>query len=161
MFRGFDAARFLKSALEELLFGNENVDIETRIRNDNSSVVAHVHSIGPIAKERGFDGFLERNREDLGANPWLALSHIMRPLNISGELAKSTTRMKLILLSPQNIPQTVSDNGKDEITKTYPAGTQYLARAATKGGRKYSNPPARRGSGAGSLALRKGFSFVN
>ena len=42
-FHGFDTDRFLKSMLAELLLGNENVDIETRIRNDNSIVAEHVH----------------------------------------------------------------------------------------------------------------------
>ena len=32
---GCDTARFLKSTLTELVSGNGNIDVETRIRNDN------------------------------------------------------------------------------------------------------------------------------
>ena len=47
-FHGYDTARFLKSLLAELLRGNENVDICTRIRNDNSIVVDRVRSINSV-----------------------------------------------------------------------------------------------------------------
>ena len=57
---------FLKSTLSELLFRNGNIDIETRIRNDNSSVVEHVHSINAVAKGRRLNGFLESNMEGMG-----------------------------------------------------------------------------------------------
>ena len=60
--RGCDTAHFFKSMLTELLFGNGNVDIGARIRNDNSSVVEHVHSINSFKKERRLNGFLESNR---------------------------------------------------------------------------------------------------
>ena len=50
VFSGFESDRFLKSALSELLFGNGDVDIATGIRNDNFSVVEHVHSINSVQK---------------------------------------------------------------------------------------------------------------
>ena len=62
--------------------GNGNIDIETRFRNGNSSVVEHVHSINSVTKERRPNGLLESNGGELEANPWLALSHITGPLNI-------------------------------------------------------------------------------
>ena len=69
--------------------GKENIDIETRIRNDNSIVVEHVHSINAVTKERGPNGLLGDNRGGLGTNPWLVLSQIMGPaLNIPDEMAK-------------------------------------------------------------------------
>ena len=49
-YRGFDTARFLKITLSEFLYGNGDVDIETRIRKDNSIVVDHVHSISSVTK---------------------------------------------------------------------------------------------------------------
>ena len=91
------AARFLKSTRSGRLLGNENEQIDTRIRNDNSSVVEHVHSINADAKDRWLNGFIESNREGPGTNPCLALSHITGPLNISDEMAKTKTRGKLIL----------------------------------------------------------------
>ena len=51
-FRGFVTARFLKSILSELLFGNGKVEISTRIQSDNSSFVEHAHSINPGTKVR-------------------------------------------------------------------------------------------------------------
>ena len=47
--------------LAGFLFGNENIAIETRMRNENSSDVARVHSINSVAKERMPNGFLESN----------------------------------------------------------------------------------------------------
>ena len=58
-----DTALFLKSTLDGLLFGSGNVEIETRIRNDNSSVVEHVRSINSDSQDRMSNGFLESNRE--------------------------------------------------------------------------------------------------
>ena len=63
MFHGLYRALFLKSMLSELLDVDENVDIVARIRNDNSSVVDHVHSIKSVTRGRRLDGFLETNRE--------------------------------------------------------------------------------------------------
>ena len=91
---GFDTARFVTSMLSELLFGNGNVDLRTMIRNDNPSVVEHVHSINPVTKERILNGFPESSMGGIGANRWLSLSRIMEHLNISDEMAKSTTRKK-------------------------------------------------------------------
>ena len=51
-FHGFDTARLLKSTLGGMVFGNENIEVVARIRNDNSSVAEHVHSINSIAKGR-------------------------------------------------------------------------------------------------------------
>ena len=45
------------------------MEIETRIRNDNSSVVEHVHSINAVAKGRRLNGFLESNSEELETRP--------------------------------------------------------------------------------------------
>ena len=47
-FRGFDTARFLKSILPELLVDDGNVDIKTRIRNDNSFVVENGRLINSV-----------------------------------------------------------------------------------------------------------------
>ena len=55
-FRGFDTSRFLKSMISELTYGNENVDISTRIRNGNPRVVEHARSINSVTKGRRFDG---------------------------------------------------------------------------------------------------------
>ena len=101
---GFGAACFLKSTLTELLFGNGYIDIATRIINDNSIVIDHVHSVNSVAKERRLTGPLESKRYELETNPWLALSQIMEPLNISDEMTKTTARRKPILLS-RNTPQ--------------------------------------------------------
>ena len=115
--RGPGAARFLKTTLEELLFGNGDIGIEARIRNGNSSVVEHAHSINSVEKDRRPIGCAESNREELETHPWFAVSHIMGPLNISDGMPKTTARRKLILLS-RNIPQTASVKVKDEIWKT-------------------------------------------
>ena len=37
--------------------------METRIRNDNSGAVEHVHSINSATQGRRLNGFLESNRE--------------------------------------------------------------------------------------------------
>ena len=71
-----------------LLFGNGNIDIGARIRNDNSSVLEHVRSINSVTTERRLNGVPESNREELETNHWLALSHIMGPLNITDEVGK-------------------------------------------------------------------------
>ena len=91
-FLGFDTARFVKSTLYGLVSGNGIVEIETSTRNDNSSVVEHVHSINSVTKERRSDGFLESNRDGSGANSRLALSRIAGPLNISDVMTKSATQ---------------------------------------------------------------------
>ena len=79
--------------------------METRIRNDNSGAVEHVHSINSATQGRRLNGFLESNREgEEGGNQRLALSRIMGPLNISDAVKKKTTRSKLILLS-RNTPR--------------------------------------------------------
>ena len=70
--RGFDASRFLKCTISEILFGNGNIDIATRIRNDNSIVVERSH----VTEDRRSNGLLESNSEESGANRWLSLSHI-------------------------------------------------------------------------------------
>ena len=56
---GFDNGRLLKSSPPNRLCGNENVDIETNIRNDNSGVVEHVHGINSVSKIRRPNGFLK------------------------------------------------------------------------------------------------------
>ena len=107
-FRGFDTARFLKSTLAELIFGNENIAIETGIRSDNSSVVVRAHSISSVKKGRRLNGFLESNRES-ETNRWLSLSHIAAPLNISDGVGNSTTQTMLSLPIPRNISRTRSE----------------------------------------------------
>ena len=69
------------------------------IRNDNSIVVEHVHSINSVTKGRSMNCFLESNIEELDTSRRLALSHIMGGSGISGETTKTTTRNKLIMLS--------------------------------------------------------------
>ena len=60
-----------------LLFGNGDVGIETRIRNDNPCVVAHVRPINSVTKERMSNGFLESNRAGPETNHWVDLSNIV------------------------------------------------------------------------------------
>ena len=131
-FYGFDTSRFFKSMLSGLLIGSENVEIEAIIRNDNSSDAEHAHAIKSVDKDRMCDGFLESNRDWDGPNPWLALSHIAGPLNISEEMDKSMTRSTLALLLSRNITQSMGKNVKGEIRKTYPSGKQYLSFPETK-----------------------------
>ena len=71
--------------------------IGTGIRRDNSSVAEHVHPISSVTEGRRLNGLLESNREELGNNAWLDLSHIMGGLGISDEMANATTQNKLIL----------------------------------------------------------------
>ena len=52
LFRGFGDDRFLQSTAGDLLHGDATVDLETGIRNGNSAVVEHVHSINPVTKAR-------------------------------------------------------------------------------------------------------------
>ena len=47
-----------------ILFGNGNVGMETRIRHDNSAVVAQVHSINSDTKEPMANSFLAIDREE-------------------------------------------------------------------------------------------------
>ena len=54
---GFDTARFLRSTLTEFLLGSGVVAIDTRIRNDNLSVVEHVHPANSVTKQRRPNGF--------------------------------------------------------------------------------------------------------
>ena len=90
-------------------------------------------------------------------NPWIALSHIAWHLNMPDEVAKSTTRAKLILLLCLDIFRTTSEKAEDEIRQTYPPGKQYLARHATKEGRKDSNTFTRRRDGVCSWQIAKRF----
>ena len=62
VFRGFDTARFLKSTLSALLFGDGNRSIWARMPSDNSSVVGNALSINSATKERMSNGCLESNR---------------------------------------------------------------------------------------------------
>ena len=81
-----DTDRLVKSFLAVLFFGNENVDIDTGIRNDNPIAVLRGHSIKSVTMARGVRGFLGSNSEDLDINKWMALSHIMVGLTISDGL---------------------------------------------------------------------------
>ena len=103
--RGFDTTRFVKSSPAELLLGNENVDVGTIIRNDNSIVVEHVHSVNSIAEERMLGGLLERNREEVDLNTWLAPVRITGGLNISDDITKSATQTKLSMLLQDKFPK--------------------------------------------------------
>ena len=80
MIHGFGTSRFLKKrTLSELLFGNEKVEIETRIRNDNASVVERVRPINSLDNERRSNGMLESNTKEFETKPCLALSNITGP----------------------------------------------------------------------------------
>ena len=106
-FHGFDTARFLQNTSAGFLFGNENVDIDTGIRSDNSIVVEHSHTINSATKGRRLKGLLGSNRAELEISPWLALSHIMHPpptLEISDGAPNSTRQKKLILSLARHIP---------------------------------------------------------
>ena len=74
--RGFDTDRFVKSISAGLLFRNGNVDVETSILNDNSSVVEHVRPISAFEGERQLNVLLRRNSEEIDVNSCLAPSHI-------------------------------------------------------------------------------------
>ena len=91
LYHCFDPARFLESMLSGS-FGNDNVDIETMIRNDNSSVLEHVQSVNSVDKERTTHGFLGSNNAEMDINDWLTLPHIMGGLGISDEMAKKRRR---------------------------------------------------------------------
>ena len=156
-FRGFYTARFLKSMLGELFTGSGNVDIETRVRSDNSSVVENAQPTNTVTKNRRLNGLLESNREELETDRFLGLSHIAGPLNISGEMAKSTPQTQLILLLFRNICHTVSGKANDAIMRTYPSADQYLAFPETKAGLNDSNTSARRRGGADSWDITKSF----
>ena len=85
----------------------------------------------------------------------VSISRIAGPLNISGEMAKSTTQAKSIWLLSRNILQTVSEEAEDEKMGTYPARRQYLAFPETKDGRQDSNTFARRRTGADCRHIMK------
>ena len=85
----------------------------------------------------------------MGNNPWLSLSQIAGPLDISDEMPKTTPRKKLILLLARNTPQAISGKDKNALRKTYPSDRQYLAFRETKEGRNHSATFVRRRGGAG------------
>ena len=103
---------------------------------------------------------LEGDREELGGNPRLALSHILDPLNIPAEVAKTTTWQKLILLLARNITQTIGDKDKNVLRKTYPSGKQYLALPETKEGRVYSIKFTRPRAGSRSWEIPAGLRLL-
>ena len=70
----------------------------------------------------------------MGINQWLALSHTMCVLGISGEMAKSTTQTKLIMSLVRDIPRTVGWENNDVLRKSYPSAKQYLAPPETQKG---------------------------
>ena len=109
---------FRKEYVTRVTYWIGNVAVESGIRNDNSRVLEHVHSIKLVTKERRSIGFLGSNRVDPGKNPWLALSHIAGPVNISDEMAQSTAHKHLITLLGRNISQSVGEMAKDEIRET-------------------------------------------
>ena len=53
LFYGFDAARFLKEMLAELLFGNVGCSINTDVRNDNPDAAYHMDSMNTVTHESG------------------------------------------------------------------------------------------------------------
>ena len=62
-----------------------------------------------------------------------------RHLNISGGMAKSATREKLISIVGRCIPQTVSVQGRDAIRQTDPSGKQYSVFPEKKVGRIWTH----------------------
>ena len=72
---GFDASILFKSSLSDFLFGDGNSGVETEVRNGNSCVVEHVHSINSVKGERSSGG-LPESREALELSDRLTLSHI-------------------------------------------------------------------------------------
>ena len=62
---GFDTALFLKSVSSGFILGNENVDIQTGVRNDSSSFVEHAHAIAPSTSGRRLNIPPDSNREEL------------------------------------------------------------------------------------------------
>ena len=89
LFYGFDAARFIKEMLAELLFGNVGCSINTYVRNDNSDAVYHMGSMNTVTNEKRLNGFLESNMEELLLNPWLGVGYIPGGLDTFDGLAKS------------------------------------------------------------------------
>ena len=100
------------------MFGNRNVEIETGIRIENSSVVEHVRPINSVKQGRRSHVFLSSNMKGLVGNPWLALSHIAVPLNIPDEMTKASKQTKLILLLSRNIYRTMSEKVNEEIRRS-------------------------------------------
>ena len=139
---------FPEKYVREVLLGRGNIEIETGIRADNSSVVAH--PINSVTKERRSRGLIGRNSEELKMNPRLSLPHIMGPLNMPNEIAKTTTREKLISLLARDIPKSISGQDKNALRDTHPSGQQYLAFRGTNAGRRYFDAFARRISVVGS-----------
>ena len=148
-FHGFGAARCLKSMLSELLFGNDNTDIVTRIRNDNSSAVEHAHSINSAAKYRRLNGFISINREDLGRKSPVSLIKYNGGAKNFGRGGEKTTHRKLTLLLSGNIPQKAYVEVKGGIRKTYTSGRQYLAFPETRDGQGDLHTFTRRRDGLG------------
>ena len=62
---GFDKALPLKILVAKLLFSNANADVETSVRNDNSSLVVHVRTIKSLGNGRILNSFPETKREEL------------------------------------------------------------------------------------------------
>ena len=69
----FGNARFLRSILDELLFGNDGVCIYTRAQNDISSDVGHVNSANSVARAERLYSSPESNRGVLYLNKWIGL----------------------------------------------------------------------------------------
>ena len=115
----------------------------------------HIRLTRLIAKERRPNGLLDINIAELQANPRLALSRIMGPLNIADKMAKTATRNKLILLLSRNISQTVGAKGGDVIRQTYPSVKQYMVFPETKEGQEDLNTFTRRMDGLGSWEMVK------
>ena len=107
------------------------------------------------------NGFVESNMGSRWANPWLAVSRITSPLNISDRMAKSPTQKKLITSLPCILISSKWKGGRCD-KDTYPPGIQYLAFSETKARRRDFNTSAHRRDGARSWEmLKKVSAFVN
>ena len=119
MFYGFDAARFIKEMLAELLFGNVGCSINTYVRNDNSDAVYHMESMNTVTNEKRLNGFLESNRGELLLNPWLGVGYIPGGLNASDSMAKSMSSVNLRSSIAGNTFQIVTEQVKTKLRKSY------------------------------------------
>ena len=116
------------------------MDIETGVRNDNSSVAEYVHSTNSVTSERMGNSFLHSIGEEINLFRRLTLSRIPRTFSISGELAKSTSPFKLLTLLTRNSFHTISDGRMGVLGMRYPSYNQYLPIPGTQeGGRCWAN----------------------
>ena len=70
--------------------------MDTRVRNDNSSVATHAHSINSVTTDRRLNILLECRRGELYLNIWLSSKHIHAEISIADELTKAMSQTKSI-----------------------------------------------------------------